>query len=114
MTTYRKQIETMQYHLSLLLQTIDKEKFPFYYILVKNQIEKEEIENFLQFCENMNKNYEMQKAEGLLWYAPLLTEFEKALPQKLVLRETVEAMEKQNLFRPLMLEFLKLMKKRRY
>ncbi|WP_446715592.1 DUF1878 family protein [Bacillus sp. OTU530] len=43
-------------------------------LLIHNGVKKQ---LFLAFCESLNKKYKLQKAEGLLPYHPLLTEFKK-------------------------------------
>ncbi|MFD3447266.1 DUF1878 family protein [Microbacteriaceae bacterium 4G12] len=106
-----KRLERLEFYVTMLLDMVEKERYPFYYLVMKKQLEKQDIEGLLKVCSELNKQYEAQKAEGLLLYDPLLTTFEKMLPQKLDLQETVEAMEYQGLFKPLMREFLSLIKR---
>jgi hypothetical protein len=68
-----------------------------YRLLIHNRVEKQQVEPFLAFCELLNKKYKLQKAEGLLLYHPLLTEFKKMLPTSLPLEDTIQATVQQGI-----------------
>lgn len=104
-----KRLEQAEYYVGLLFNMIDEDKCPFYSLIIKRKVKKQDIERLLRECEQMNEQYIIEKQEGLLLFDSLLTQFEKALPNDLELMETIEALEKQGLFQPLMQEFLKMM-----
>ncbi|CAM4084348.1 wall-associated protein [Bacillus manliponensis] len=104
-----KRLEQAEYYVGLLFNMIDEDKCPFYSLIIKRKVRKQDIERLLRECEQMNEQYIIEKQEGLLFFDSLLTQFEKALPNDLELMETAEALEKQGLFQPLMQEFLKMM-----
>lgn len=62
----------------------------------------------LTLCEELNKQYILEKQEGLLLFDALLEQFKKALPHQLEVNETAEALERQGLFQPIMQEFLRM------
>ncbi|WP_369900758.1 DUF1878 family protein [Bacillus manliponensis] len=104
-----KRLEQAEYYVGLLFNMIDEDKCPFYSLIIKRKVKKQDIERLLRECEQMNEQYIIEKQEGLLLFDSLLIQFEKALPNDLELMETIEALEKQGLFQPLMQEFLKMM-----
>ncbi|MBS2771733.1 YhaI family protein [Anoxybacillus rupiensis] len=103
-----KRMAKLEYHRSLLLQMVDESKNPFYSLVITADLAKEEVEEVLSLCEELNKEYEKQKAEGLTIFTPLLLHFAGMLHPRLPLEKTIDALLKQRLFVPLMQEFKKL------
>lgn len=107
-----KRLEQAEYYVGLLFNMIDEDKCPFYSLIIKRKVRKQEIERLLCKCEQMNEQYIIEKQEGLLLFDSLLVQFEKALPEGLGIEETAEALDRQGLFQPLMREFLRMMSKK--
>ncbi|PGA33267.1 DUF1878 family protein [Bacillus wiedmannii] len=107
-----RRLEQAEYYVDLLFKMIDEEKCPFYSLIIKKKARKKDIERILHLCEILNKQYVVEKAEGLLLFDALLDQFEKALPHQLEVHETAEALAKQGLFKPLMNEFLSMIAKK--
>jgi len=101
----QKKLETLEYHQELLLQILENPREEFSKLIVRRKLSREEVEALFRLCEEMSIKMEEQKAEGLVYFAPLFQEFSFRLNQKLDARETVEALRKQELFSPLMDEF---------
>jgi hypothetical protein len=111
MSTLEERIAKLEYYHSLLLQMIDREKKPFYYLIMQAGLTKEEVDETLKLCETLSEEYEKQKAEGLIVFTPLLTHFAGMLHPKLPLEQTIDALLKQQMFVPLMTEFQQLLQK---
>lgn len=102
MASLEERLEKLEYYQSLLMEMVDHHKKPFYSLVIRANLTKEEVEELLKLCESLSNKYEKQKAEGLVIFTPLLTEFAGMLNPKLNVDQTIEAMLKQNMFIPLM------------
>jgi hypothetical protein len=111
MSTLEQRIAKLEYYHSLLLQMVDIEKKPFYYLIMQAGLTKEEVDETLKLCETLSEEYAKQKAEGFVVFTPLLTQFAGMLHPNLPLEQTIEALLKQQMFVPLMSEFQQLLKK---
>ncbi|MDM5187388.1 DUF1878 family protein [Bacillus sp. DX4.1] len=103
-----KRLEQAEYYVELIFKMVDEDKCPFYSLIIKKKVRKKDIERVLTLCEELNKQYILEKQEGLLLFDALLEQFEKALPHQLEVNETAEALERQGLFQPIMQEFLRM------
>jgi hypothetical protein len=110
MGALEERIAKLEFHQSLLMEMIDKTKKPFYYLVIKANLTKEEVEEVLSLCQQLSEEYEKQKAEGLTIFTPLLVQFAGMLHPSLPLEQTVDALLAQQMFVPLMTELKKLMK----
>jgi hypothetical protein len=110
MGTLEERIAKLEFHQSLLMEMIDETKKPFYYLVIKANLTKKEVDEVLSLCKQLSEVYEKQKAEGLMVFTPLLIQFAGMLHPSLPLEQTVDALLKQQMFVPLMSEFKKLMK----
>ncbi len=108
MDSIEKRLETLEYYQTLFFQMIDKNAGPFFHLVIKNGLTKEEIEGIHAICQELQNQYEDQKAQGLVIYTDLLTQFAGQLHPKLNVDETVQALLKQSLYRELMEEFSKI------
>jgi hypothetical protein len=108
MDTLEERIARLEYYQSLLIEMIDETKKPFYHLIIKANLTKKEVEEFINLCETLSEQYEKQKAEGLIVFTPLLTHFVGMLHPNLPLEQTIEALLQQNMFVPLMKEFKKI------
>jgi hypothetical protein len=89
---------------------IESTHFPFYRLVMERGLNKGEIEDIYRLCNELSFEHEEQKAQGLVIYTDLLTQFAGQLNSKLDIVETVQAMSKQGLYSSLMKDFLALMK----
>ncbi|MDX8361245.1 MULTISPECIES: DUF1878 family protein [Bacillaceae] len=103
-------IEKIEYYQTLLLKMVEEDHMPFYQMVIKEQLSKEDVDEILSICEKLSIKLEEQKAEGLLVFTPLLIEFSKTIQFKMNVKDTVTAMLKQQMYTPLMEEFMKLLK----
>lgn len=110
MESLEKRLETLEYYQTLLLQMIESTHFPFYRLVMERGLNKGEIEDIYRLCNELSFEHEEQKAQGLVIYTDLLTQFAGQLNSKLDIVETVQAMSKQGLYSSLMKDFLALMK----
>jgi hypothetical protein len=110
MDSLEKRLETLEYYQTLLLQMIESTHFPFYRLVMERGLNKGEIEDIYRLCNELSFEHEEQKAQGLVIYTDLLTQFAGQLNSKLDIVETVQAMSKQGLYSSLMKDFLALMK----
>ncbi|MGM0876263.1 MAG: DUF1878 family protein [Bacillota bacterium] len=110
MDSLEKRLETLEYYQTLLLQMIESTPFPFYRLVMERGLNKGEIEDIYRLCNELSFLHEEQKAQGLVIYTDLLTQFAGQLNSKLDIVETVQAMSKQGLYSSLMKDFLALMK----
>lgn len=104
-----KRLERIEYHQKLLTKMINDPKNALTKLIILNDLSSQEVEDFYQLCEMMSKKLEEQKAEGFVYFHPLLEEFKAKLTKKLNIDEVVQACLKQNLFSELMSEFAKLL-----
>jgi hypothetical protein len=110
MNSLEKRLETLEYYQTLLLQMIEPNRFPFYRLIMERGLTKEEIEELYRICDELSFLHEEQKAQGLVIFTDLLTQFAGQLNEKLTIDETVQAMSDQGIYSPLMKDFLVLMK----
>ncbi|EMT46790.1 YhaI family protein [Anoxybacillus flavithermus] len=104
-----QRIEKLEYYCSLMLDMISPEKKPFYALVIRYGLTKKEVEDTLRLCEQLTEQYKQQKEEGFVIFTSLFTEFASALHPNLPLAETIDALQKQQLFVPLMNEFQQLL-----
>ncbi|MFC4322156.1 DUF1878 family protein [Litchfieldia salsa] len=110
MESLEARVNRLEYYQKLLLQLLDKEKVNFYKLIVESNLQENEVNDLLNLCELMSIEYKKQKAEGLVIFSPLLTQFAGLLNPKLNIKNTIEALLKQGLFVPVMTEFYDLLK----
>ncbi|KIQ95757.1 hypothetical protein LH47_00188 [Anoxybacillus thermarum] len=104
-----QRMEKLEYYCSLMLDMIAPETKPFYALIIRHGLTKEEVERTLRLCEQLSEQYKQQKEEGFVIFTSLFHEFASALHPNLPLAETIEALKKQQLFVPLMTEFQRLL-----
>ncbi|MGM0904355.1 MAG: DUF1878 family protein [Bacillota bacterium] len=102
-----KKIKMLEFHQNLLLQMVEGTSLKFYYLMIKKSLTQTEMDDILQFCENMSMEFKKQKAEGFVYFHPLFNEFRSFLQPKLEAEEVIAACLEQGLFIPLMQELKK-------
>jgi hypothetical protein len=102
-----KRIERLEYHQQLLIQLVDHTKKTFTKLIIQKNLGPEEVEEFHRLCEYLNKKMKEQKAEGFLYFHPLLKEFSEKVNKKLDVHETIECCLNEGLHLELMREFIK-------
>lgn len=106
METNEEKLERLEFYQELLLP-VTKASFPFYALIVKNKLTKHEVNEIFDLCQQLENQYEKQKEEGFVTFAPLLTHFVGMLNYKLDPHKTIVALYEQDFYRGLMNEFLK-------
>jgi len=104
-----KKLERLEYHQKLLINMLQYSNEPFTKLIVLKGLSEEEVCTFHSLCEELSNKLEEQKAEGFVYFNPLLDEFSNRLNPKLHVRETVEACYQQRLHVELMSEFIKVL-----
>lgn len=110
MESAEEKIKRLEFQQSLLLNMIDHTKFPFYRLVLKSSLSEEEMKEVIDLCEELDNKYKKLKEEGFIHFTFLLTHFVGMLNAKLNPLEVAEAMYNQEMFAPLMKEFIKLLK----
>jgi hypothetical protein len=98
-------VERLEYYQKILFELIDNEKVHLYKLIVEANLTKADVEDLFTLCEAMNSEYETQKAEGLVVFTPLLTQFVGSLHPNLDVEKTIEVFLKQGSFVAMMKEF---------
>ena len=109
MNTIEERLERLEYYQSLLVEMVDSTQHSFTLLVIKSQLSKVEIEEIHQLCRTLSEQHEEQKAQGLVIFTDLLTLFAGQLNSKINVNQTVKALYNQNLYKPLMQAFLKLL-----
>lgn len=102
-----EKINRLEYHQSLLLKMMTASNDQFYKLIIEKSLNKHDVEQFFQKCDELTLLYKEQTAEGLVHFNSLYEEFQKALHPNLNAEEVVRACLRQQLYLPLMLEFQK-------
>lgn len=101
MKSIEERIECLEFYQELLLD-ITNTQYPLYDLIIKNQLTRAEYQGLLDLCEEISLIYSEQKAQGFIGYGPLLTHFAGMLNCKLDIGDTIDALNKQNIFPQLM------------
>src|SRR5699024_12543203 len=70
------------FHIQLLAQTIDIQKFPLTKLIIDHHVTEEEYESLFHLLQQLEKKYEVQKKEGFVEFTSLLVHFAGMLTQK--------------------------------
>lgn len=100
-------IRKLEFHQKLLLKIIKNKDAAFFQLVVEKNLTENEMECMLHICEEMSNRYEKQKAEGFVYFYPLLKEFIEQLHDHLEVKEVIDACLRQKLYVPIMSEFKK-------
>jgi hypothetical protein len=95
-------IERLEYHQKLLLNMISPTGNEFNQLIIKKQLDENEVDAFFSLCEELNNEMEKQKADKFVFYAPLFIEFLYRLNPKLEAAEVIDACLLQNVYVELM------------
>ncbi|MDQ0153750.1 DUF1878 family protein [Robertmurraya andreesenii] len=102
-----EKINRLEFHQSLLLKMIVDSEDHFYRMIIEKSLTEQDLKQFYQSCDELTVALEEQKAEGFVNFEPLFQKFKAALHPNLIAEEVVHACLRQQLYRPLMLEFRK-------
>ncbi|WP_353856229.1 YhaI family protein [Bacillus sp. Bos-x628] len=105
-----ERISLLEYHMELLLMASDMSRYPYYALLIRQRVSKEEAKDIERFCAKLSDDMDKQKAQGFVMFDDLLALFAGQLIEKLDVHETIFALHDQGLFQPLMNEFIKIIK----
>lgn len=95
-------IERLEYHQQLLLEMTQETGHEFDKLIIKKNMDKQEVEAFYNLCEKMSMRMEEEKAEQYVFHAPLFNEFLHQLNPKLTIKEVIDACMKQKMYEELM------------
>ncbi|WP_243291460.1 DUF1878 family protein [Bacillus sp. FJAT-47783] len=109
MNEFEIRLEKLEYHMQLLLKIANKQKYPFDFLVVQNGLSRNEVDEIMSLCTELEQKHKEQKAQGLLYYTDILTLFVGQLNEKLEVNETIDAMLNQGLFIDLMKDFKRLL-----
>jgi hypothetical protein len=102
-----KRIYLLEYHQKLLLKLLSNPKLDLYKLVIEKSITEQQFKDFLRICDELSIKMVEQKAEGFIYFFPLFNEFLSSLPRNLKAEEVVPACISQQIFEPLMMEFVK-------
>lgn len=102
-----RRIAQLEFHQKLLLEIIKNKDAAFFQLVVEKKLTENEMGQILNVCEEMSILYEKQKAEGFVYFYPLLQDFKEQLHDCLEVEKVVDACLQQNLYVALMSEFKK-------
>ncbi|MEC1261696.1 YhaI family protein [Bacillus swezeyi] len=110
MNSFEHRLERLEYYMKLLLNTADMDQYPYYKMLIEQGLSEEEAKETEKLCEELAMELEAQKAQGYVMFDHLLTLFAGQLNEKLEVHETIFALHRQGLYKPLMSEFISIIK----
>jgi|SRR5690625_2288723 len=96
------------FHIQLLAETIDIQKFPMTKLIIDLHVTEEEYEALFHMLQHLEKQYKIQKEEGFVEFTSLLVHFAGMLTQKLPPNQTIYALKKEGYYPSLMNEFIQL------
>ncbi|WP_251554872.1 DUF1878 family protein [Neobacillus muris] len=102
-----EKVRLLEYHQKLLVKLTKNPELEFLRLIIENGLSEQEVEDILTLCDKLNKKYADQKADGYLYFHPLLEEFTDALPTNLDTQSVIKACITQGLYMPLFQEFSK-------
>ncbi|MDM5297388.1 YhaI family protein [Bacillus pumilus] len=105
-----ERLNQLEYYMELLLTTTDMSQYPYYALLIRQRVNKEEAKDIERICAELLDEMDKQKAQGYVMFDNLLALFAGQLIEKLDVHETIFALHDQGLFQPLMNEFIKIIK----
>lgn len=111
MSRIEERISKLEYHIELLLKQAKVDQFPFDLLVIRAQLDREDVTDIMNLCEKLSMELKKQKAEGFVTFTPLLTKFKQGLHPNLPLEQTIHALLAEGKYELLMTEFLQLMKK---
>lgn len=79
----------------------------FFELVIERKLTETEMGAFFHLCEELSTRMKEQKAEGFVYFLPLLEEFLQRIHPKLPGKTTIQACIQQKLFLPLMEELNK-------
>lgn len=100
-------INLLEFHQRLLVNLLNNPNNHFYRLIIENGVSEQEVNDFYQLCEKISMKLAEQKAEGYVYYHPLLNDLSVSLPANLRIEEVVKACLQQKLFEPLFQELQK-------
>lgn len=107
MERLEERVERLEYYLSLLLNSMDRNQFPFYYLVMSTNSSRLEVEEFLTTCESLNDQLVIQKDEGFVRFESIYHKFNESIPDSLDIEVTIDTMCKQGIYKQLVTELKK-------
>jgi hypothetical protein len=111
MESLESRLERLEFYFQILLKNTNLKDKPFYELIIQKELTKQEVNDIFKSCEELNKKYSEQKAEGFIDYAPLLTQFVGMLTPKIAPYEAIDTLSKQGLYKEMMREFSEIIKR---
>jgi len=105
MESIEERLERLEYYQSLILPLLRDKLSPLHQLIMEAKLTKKDVEDLLDLCEEMSIEYKKQKAEGLICFTPLLTQFVGMLHPHLDPKTTIDVLAKVRKYTPLMYEF---------
>jgi hypothetical protein len=111
MESLESRLNRLEFYFQIVWENTNLSGKPFYALVIKKELTKQEVDDIFTICEELSKKYEEQKAEGFIDYVPLLTQFVGMLTPKIAPHEAVDALSKQGLYKEMMREFSEIIKR---
>jgi len=99
------------FHIQLLTELVDMNKYPVTQLIIDNNLSKEEWEEIVDMLQDLDARYKELKEARRVNCTPLLIEFAGRLNEKLNPNETIAALKKEKYFPSLMHVFTQIIKR---
>lgn len=107
MNIIEQELNILRFHHECLARAIRNPDRVLDLLFVEKNFSRREAEELLQLCDRLNKVYETEKAEGFVYFQPLLNKLRTGLSAKLTLPELAEACVRQGVYSAFMTEMKK-------
>ncbi|MBD1380711.1 DUF1878 family protein [Metabacillus arenae] len=104
-------LHKLEFYISLLLQMVDDTKYPFFKLVIENQLSEEEVTEVIELCKQTEIDFYVQKEQGWVIYEDLLAQFVGQLNSKLPVNQVIKSLYDQEMYSELMGEFLSIIAK---
>ena len=111
MESLESRLNRLEFYFQIVWDNTNLDGKPFYALIIKKELTKQEVDDIFKTCEELDKKYKEQKAEGFIDFVPILTQFVGMLTPKIAPHEAVDALSKQGLYKEMMREFSEIIKR---
>ncbi|MTH53372.1 DUF1878 family protein [Bacillus mangrovi] len=102
MNSFERRLERLEFQVRLMQSALDRNKYPFTYMILQKQLTEAEYLHVLELCSRLDQLLKQQKAQGFVRFEGLLALFIEELNEKLDVKETIQALHGQGMFPELM------------
>lgn len=107
MEELERRLERIIFHQQLIAESLG-DMHAFTKLVILKDLSEEEVRGFFQLCDELNKEMQEQKAEGFVYFHPLLKKWREKLNRKLDPEGTIHACLLQGIYQELMVELARI------